>query len=48
MTTFLLDTNTCVEILQNRNSGVVARFQSCVASELRLCSGVNPNDPFGY
>ncbi|HQX48752.1 MAG TPA: type II toxin-antitoxin system VapC family toxin [Planctomycetaceae bacterium] len=38
MTNFLLDTNTCVEVLRNRNAGVVARFRSCIASELRLCS----------
>lgn len=40
MTTYLLDTNTCVECLRNRHAGVVARFQSCSPRELRLCSVV--------
>lgn len=40
MTTYLLDTNACVECLRNRNAGVVARFQSCSPRELRLCSVV--------
>lgn len=40
MTTYLLDTNACVECLRNRNAGVVARFQSCRPRELRLCSVV--------
>jgi tRNA(fMet)-specific endonuclease VapC len=37
VTTYLLDTNACVECLRNRNAGVVARFQSCSPRELRLC-----------
>jgi len=40
VTTYLLDTNACVECLRNRNAGVVARFQSCSPRELRLCSVV--------
>ena len=40
MTTYLLDTNACVECLRNRNAGVVARFQSCSPREVRLCSVV--------
>jgi tRNA(fMet)-specific endonuclease VapC len=40
VTTYLLDTNACVECLRNRNAGVVARFQACSPRELRLCSVV--------
>lgn len=40
MTTFLLDTNTCVECLRDRNAGVVARFRSSKTDDLRLCSVV--------
>lgn len=28
MTAYLLDTNTCVEILRNRNAGIVAKFRA--------------------
>jgi tRNA(fMet)-specific endonuclease VapC len=40
VTTYLLDTNACVECLRNGHAGVVARFQSCSPRELRLCSVV--------
>ena len=40
MTTYLLDTNACVECLRSRNAGVIARFESCRPGELRLCSVV--------
>ena len=38
MTTFLLDTNTCVEYLRNRNAGVVSRIQSHNPADMSLCS----------
>lgn len=38
MTAYLLDTNTCVEILRNRNAGIVAKFRASDPIDLRLCS----------
>lgn len=38
MTAYLLDTNTCVEILRNRNAGIVAKFRASNPIDLRLCS----------
>ncbi len=40
MTTYLLDTNTCVEYLRRRNDGIRRRMQSHRPDELRLCSVV--------
>jgi len=40
LTTYLLDTNTCVEYLRRRNDGIRRRLQSHRPDELRLCSVV--------
>jgi tRNA(fMet)-specific endonuclease VapC len=40
VTTYLLDTNTCIEYLRRRNAGVLRRMQMHAPSELRLCSVV--------
>ncbi|MGH7201096.1 MAG: type II toxin-antitoxin system VapC family toxin, partial [Planctomycetaceae bacterium] len=37
---YLLDTNTCVEHLRNRNPRVTQRIQATPPNELRLCSVV--------
>ncbi len=47
MTTFLLDTNTCVEILRKRNAGVIATFESQSSSNVQLCSVVIAELVFG-
>ncbi len=38
MSSYLLDTNTCVEYLRNRNQQVVQRIRLEPASNVRLCS----------
>ena len=40
MKLYLLDTNTCVEVLRNRNLGTITRYRSCRPNELRMCSVV--------
>lgn len=40
MSVYLLDTNTCVEVLRNRNQHVVRRFTATAPSDVRLCSVV--------
>ena len=40
MTTYLLDTNVCVEFLRQRNPIVVQRITAAKPSNLRLCSVV--------
>jgi tRNA(fMet)-specific endonuclease VapC len=40
LTAYLLDTNTCVEYLRNRNPRVVQRMQSEPTQNVRLCSVV--------
>jgi tRNA(fMet)-specific endonuclease VapC len=47
VTTFLLDTNACVEYLRNRNVGVVTQIQSRSPMELRLCSVVVAESFYG-
>jgi tRNA(fMet)-specific endonuclease VapC len=37
---YLLDTNTCVEYLRQRNAAVIARIRATPASEIGLCSVV--------
>ena len=37
MTTFLLDTNVCVEYLRRRNDKVIQRIQNLRPVEMRLC-----------
>lgn len=37
---FLLDTNTCIEYLRNRNANVIANIRARTPSEIRLCSVV--------
>ena len=37
---YLVDTNTCVEYLRQRNSAVVARFAATPPGDIRLCSVV--------
>ncbi len=38
MTTYLLDTNVCVEFLHQRNTNVVRRITESKPEELRVCS----------
>lgn len=38
MTTYLLDTNVCVEFLRQRNANVVRRITASKPGELRVCS----------
>ncbi|HVA45381.1 MAG TPA: type II toxin-antitoxin system VapC family toxin [Pirellulales bacterium] len=40
MSVYLLDTNTCVEVLRNRNQHVVRRFTATAPNNVRLCSVV--------
>jgi tRNA(fMet)-specific endonuclease VapC len=40
LSVYLLDTNTCVEVLRNRNQQVVLRFTTTPPNEVRLCSVV--------
>lgn len=40
MTTYLLDTNVCVEFLRQRNANVVRRITASKPGDLRLCSVV--------
>lgn len=38
MTTYLLDTNICIECLRDRHQKVTARFRACSKRDLRTCS----------
>jgi tRNA(fMet)-specific endonuclease VapC len=40
LSVYLLDTNTCVEVLRNRNQHVVRRFTATAPKNIRLCSVV--------
>lgn len=40
MSLYLLDTNTCVEVLRNGNQHVVRRFTATAPNNVRLCSVV--------
>ena len=40
MSTYLLDTNVCIEFLRQRNTSVAAKLATHAAAEIRLCSVV--------
>jgi len=37
---YLLDTNTCIEYLRQRNSAVIARLAATPPGDIRVCSVV--------
>ena len=47
MTTYLLDTNSCVEYLRNRNPNVIQRMRQTPTASIRLCSVVLAELYFG-
>lgn len=47
MSVYLLDTNTCVEVLRNRNAHVVRRFTTTQPNDVRLCSVVKAELYYG-
>lgn len=47
MSIYLLDTNTCVEVLRNRNQNVVRRFAATAPKDVRLCSVVKAELLYG-
>lgn len=48
MSTYLLDTNVCVEYLRNASGTVATRLISCVPDEIRLCSVVVAELVYGW
>lgn len=47
MVTYLLDTNTCIQLLTERVSSVKQRFLACHPSEVKLCSIVKAELGYG-
>lgn len=47
MTIYLLDTNTCIQFLRNRDRALIARIQSQPPDEIRLCSVVQAELYYG-